>query len=139
MTIGPRLLAIQHVALPFPGSAESVEVARNFYGSTLGLAELPVPTALAGSVLWFAIADQELHLFTEPSEVASNSESHRHLCIQVEDVGRCRRDLETAGLETISGEPPITGRPRFFVIDPFGNAIEFAEFSDQVTPVSPSR
>jgi catechol 2,3-dioxygenase-like lactoylglutathione lyase family enzyme len=129
MAFGLRFLGIQHVALPFPGSAESVEEARRFYGSTLGMAELPAPDALAGSVVWFAIADQELHLFVEPSGVAANSQSRRHLCIQVEDLQRCRSELESAALKTINGEPPLPGRPRFFVYDPFGNVIEFVELS----------
>jgi catechol 2,3-dioxygenase-like lactoylglutathione lyase family enzyme len=133
MAISGRFQGIQHVALPFPGSAQSVEDARRFYGSTLGLAELPVPEELAGSVLWFAIADQELHLFAEPSGVAANSESRRHLCLEVDDLARCRSELGSAGLETIAGEPAIPGRPRFFVIDPFGNAIEFVELEEQST------
>jgi hypothetical protein len=93
------------------------------------MAELHVPDALAGSVIWFAIADQELHLFAEPSGVAANGESRRHLCIQVDDLARCRSELDMAGVDTIIGEPPIPGRPRFFAIDPFGNAIEFLELS----------
>jgi hypothetical protein len=36
--------------------------------------------------------------------------------------------LEKGGIETITGDLEIPGRQRFFVRDPFGNAIEISEF-----------
>lgn len=122
-----RLLSVHHVALPFPGTPESVDQAHRFYSTALGLEELEVPDVLAGSVLWFAIGDQELHLFAEPSGVAMNDQTRPHPCFETGDLAAFRVHLEGAGVETIEGNPVIEGRPRFFVLDPFGNALEFIQ------------
>jgi catechol 2,3-dioxygenase-like lactoylglutathione lyase family enzyme len=124
-----KLLRLQHVALPFPGTDESMDQARRFYSGTLGLEELDVPGPLVGSVLWFAVGDQELHLFAEASGVDVNDQTHTHPCFEVADVGATRSQLELNGLVTIDGNPNIEGRPRFFALDPFGNALEFVEFT----------
>ena len=93
----------------------------------LGLKELGVPESLEGSVLWFAVGDQELHLFAEPPGVDANNQTHRHPCFQVADVRAARAEFERNGFRTIDGNPVIKGRPRFFLLDPFGNALEFVE------------
>lgn len=129
MTAAGRILGLQHVALPFPGTPGSLAEARHFYGQLLRLEERPVPAEFGASVLWFAIGEQELHLFAEPSGVAANSASRRHPCLQVKDLAALRVTLEESGLETISGDPILPGRPRFFVVDPFGNAVEFVEIT----------
>jgi catechol 2,3-dioxygenase-like lactoylglutathione lyase family enzyme len=121
------VLRLHHVALPFPGTTESVTIARQFYGTVLGLEERPVPPSLPG-VLWFAAGDQELHLFAEPSGVAANGESRRHPCFEVNDLAALRVLLDEAGIAVMQDGPGIPGRRRFFVRDPFGNAIEFVEF-----------
>jgi catechol 2,3-dioxygenase-like lactoylglutathione lyase family enzyme len=123
------LIRIQHVAMPFPGTDESVAAARGFYSGLLGLEELTVPEALAGSVLWLAVGDQELHLFAEQSAVGGNDQTRRHPCFEVAHLGAFRDGLEQSGVKTIDGNPAIAGRPRFFVIDPFGNALEFIQLT----------
>lgn len=115
------------MALPFPGTPDSISEARRFYGTLLGLAELEVPPLLGSEVLWFAAGEGEVHLFGEPSGVAVNVQSRRHPCLEVDDLNSYRGRVEAAGAETITAEPVIPGRPRFFVRDPFGNAIEFVE------------
>jgi catechol 2,3-dioxygenase-like lactoylglutathione lyase family enzyme len=122
------ILRLQHVSLPFPGTPESVDAARRFYGGTLGLEDRPRPPKLPGVGLWYAAGEQELHLFIEPSGVAVNAESRRHPCFQVESVVRLRAHLEGAGVTTRDDDGEIPGRPRFFAIDPFGNTLEFVEF-----------
>lgn len=123
------VLRLQHVALPFPGTAASISDARRFYGEVLRLPELPVPSGLADGVMWFATGDQEIHLYAEPSGVAANEESTRHPCFEVADVTAVREHLAGQGVDTIDGVPNLPGRPRFFVRDPFGNALEFVELS----------
>ncbi len=125
---GPRIQRLQHVSLPFPGTAESVAAARHFYGAVLGLEARPVPPTLPGVILWFAVGEQELHLFSEPAGVAVNAQSRRHPCLQVDDVARLRAHLEAAGVTTRDHDGEIPGRPRFFALDPFGNTIEFVTF-----------
>lgn len=119
---------LQHVSLPFPGTPDSVEQVRDFYGGILGLREIPSPPTLPGTVLWFVVGHQELHLFSEPSGVAANERSRRHPCLQVDDVVAWRAHLEAAGVPTRDHDGEIPGRPRFFARDPFGNTIEFVTF-----------
>jgi len=122
------VLRIQHVSLPFPGTPESLDEARRFYVGILGLDERPRPPALPGVGIWYAVGDQELHLFTEPGGVAVNEQSRRHPCFQVDEVTRLRAHLVAAGVATRDDDGEIPGRPRFFAIDPFGNTLEFVQF-----------
>lgn len=124
----PLVARLQHVSLPIPGSPESPDVARRFYGGTLGLAEVARPDVFPGTGIWYAVGDQELHLFSEPSGVAVNAESRRHPCFEVDDVERLRARLDAAGVTTRDHDGEIPGRPRFFAVDPFGNTLEFVHF-----------
>ena len=129
MTVdGHHVLRLQHVSLPFPGDAASLEAARRFYGEILGLEELARPPLLPGVGLWYGAGDQELHLFGEPSGVAANPQSRRHPCFQIDDVDRLRATFATAGVVTRDHDGEIPGRPRFFAIDPFDNTLEFVQF-----------
>jgi catechol 2,3-dioxygenase-like lactoylglutathione lyase family enzyme len=119
---------LQHVSLPFPGDPESLVVARRFYGAVLSLDEIARPSVFPGAGIWYAAGDQELHLFSEPSGVAANSESRRHPCFEVDDVDALRAHLVSAGVTTRDHDGEIPGRPRFFAVDPFGNTLEFVHF-----------
>ena len=125
---GPPILRLQHVSLPFPGSSESLKAARDFYSEILGLDERPRPPVCPGTGIWYAVGDQELHLFSEPTGVAANPDSRRHPCFQVDDVNGLRAHLERAGVTTRDHDGEIPGRPRFFAVDPFGNTLEFVKF-----------
>jgi catechol 2,3-dioxygenase-like lactoylglutathione lyase family enzyme len=119
---------LQHVSLPVPGDADSLAVAREFYGATLGLEEIARPSVFPGAGIWYAIGDQELHLFSEPSGVAANPESKRHPCFEVGDIDGLRAHLASARVTTRDHDGEIPGRPRFFAVDPFGNTLEFVHF-----------
>jgi catechol 2,3-dioxygenase-like lactoylglutathione lyase family enzyme len=123
-----RVLRLQHVSLPFPGDPASFDAARRFYADVLGLEERPRPPALPGGGLWYAVGDQELHLFSEPSGVAANAASRRHPCFQVDDIDRLRNHLTAAGVATLDDDGEIPGRQRFFAVDPFENTLEFVMF-----------
>lgn len=123
-----HVLRLQHVSVPFPGDPASLDVARRFYGEILALAECARPPLLPGSGIWYTVGDQELHLFSEPSGVASNADSRRHPCFQVDDVALLRADLVSAGVPTRDDDGEIPGRHRFFAVDPFGNTLEFVQF-----------
>ena len=127
---GRRIQRVQHVSLPFPGSDASMAVARHVYADVLGLEEVRRPPAIPGPGLWFAVGDQELHLFSEASGVAANGESRRHPCFQVGDVAALRAHLVANGLTTRDDDGTIPGRPRFFGVDPFGNTLEFVQFDE---------
>jgi len=128
MTNTPRILRLQHVALPFPGTPQTVASARHFYTDVMGLTEMAAPPTLPGTVLWWAAGELELHLFSEPSGVAVNDQSRRHPCFQVDDATAFRVQLDANGVTTVDNDGEIPGRPRFFARDPFGNQIEFVEF-----------
>jgi catechol 2,3-dioxygenase-like lactoylglutathione lyase family enzyme len=119
---------LQHVSLPVPEAADSLEEARRFYGEILGLEEIPRPPVFPGTGIWYAVGDQELHLFTEPDGVAANPQSRRHPCFQVGDVDELRNHLTAAGVRTRDHDGEIPGRPRFFAVDPFDNTLEFVRF-----------
>lgn len=127
----PSAIAItrlQHVSLPVPPGDEALETARTFYRDVLGLPEVERPPTLPGRGLWFAVGDQELHIFVEADAAELNPRSRRHPCFQTPDVDALRISLEEAGVTTIDDDGPIRGRPRFFADDPFGNRLEFVEF-----------
>jgi catechol 2,3-dioxygenase-like lactoylglutathione lyase family enzyme len=124
----PIVARLQHVSLPIPASPEALELARHFYSEILGLAERSRPAVFPGAGIWYAVGDQELHLFSEPSGVAANPESRRHPCFEVDDVERLRAHLDAAGVTTRDHDGEIPGRPRFFAVDPFGNTLEFVHF-----------
>jgi hypothetical protein len=88
---------------------------------------MPVPESMSG-VLWFAAGGgTELHLYSEPP--ADAPRSPRHPCLRVSRLDLLLDRVRAVGAEVI--EPPVAdipGRRRFFVIDPFGNAVEFAAF-----------
>jgi catechol 2,3-dioxygenase-like lactoylglutathione lyase family enzyme len=125
---GPSINRLQHVSLPIPDDRESFDVARRFYGEILGLAEIDRPRVFPGTGIWYAVGDQELHLFSEPSGVTANPESRRHPCFEVDDVDALRARLESAGVTTRDHDGEIPGRPRFFAVDSFGNTLEFVHF-----------
>ena len=117
---------LHHVALPFPGTHEAMEAARHFYGVLVGLGELAVSPTVEG-VLWFDAGERtELHLYTDPQAPATRSP--RHPCLRVTGLAVLRERLRDAGVELIEPADDIPGRKRFFAFDPFGNALEFAEF-----------
>lgn len=112
---------IHHVSIPRPLGDASQQQARAFYGGLLELAELPIPSTLAHlDLVWFAVGNQELHLF---GETPRNDDSGRHFCVQVSDQAALRARLVAAGI-SCTDTTPIPGRPRFFCTDPFGNMIE---------------
>jgi catechol 2,3-dioxygenase-like lactoylglutathione lyase family enzyme len=125
---GSHVHRVQHVSLPVPETSEAFDAARRFYGDVLGLREILRPPALPGTGIWYAVGDQELHLFSEPAGVAVNPQSRRHPCFEVDDVGALRAHLDAAGVTTRDHDGEIPGRPRFFAVDPFDNTLEFVHF-----------
>ena len=124
----PPVIRLQHVSLPIPATPESLDEARRFYGEILGLEERPRPPVFPGTGIWYAVGDQELHLFSEPTGVTANPQSRRHPCFQVDDVSALRAHLTATGVTTRDDDGEIPGRPRFFAVDPWDNTLEFVQF-----------
>ena len=122
----PSTAGLHHVALPFPGTTDAIAAARAFYTALLGLIELAVPASISG-VLWFDAGEgTELHLFTDVDETSGRSP--RHPCLRVRGLAALRDRLRDGGVEIIEPGDDIPDRRRLFAFDPFGNALEFAEF-----------
>ncbi|MGD6853502.1 VOC family protein [Bacillus infantis] len=115
---------IDHIQLAAPKGTE--EQAREFYGKLLGLEEIPKPENLQKrGGCWFLCGSQEVHIGIQEDFIPARK---AHPGFVVEDLTGLRSRLEEAGA-VIKEEPPIDGRSRFFTDDPFGNRIEFLEFS----------
>jgi catechol 2,3-dioxygenase-like lactoylglutathione lyase family enzyme len=114
--------AIDHVQTAIPVGGEVM--ARDFYGSLLGLQELPKPTDMAArGGCWFAVGPLQLHL---GAEADFRPAKKAHVALATVDLMALRLALDAAGFETAS-DTPVAGRQRFFSHDPFGNRIEFIE------------
>lgn len=118
-------LEIDHIQLAAPKGCE--EDARTFYGKILGLTEIPKPENLAKrGGCWFQFGKQEIHIGVQEDFIPAKK---AHPGLIVKNLNELRAHLITFGIE-IKSEPPIAGRERFFVADPFGNRIEFLEFNE---------
>jgi catechol 2,3-dioxygenase-like lactoylglutathione lyase family enzyme len=104
--------------------AAQEELARRFYGGTLGLSEIPKPPRLAerGGV-WFTVGSLQLHLGVEQDFRAARK---AHPAFQVEDLDGFTQRCREAGIEILI-DAPLDGRRRVYVHDPFGNRIELIE------------
>ncbi len=111
-----RLVALDHVQLAMPAGRESE--GRAFYGTLLGLTEVPKPTELAkrGGV-WFERDGLKVHLGVDPEFRAARK---AHPAFIVDDLPALRARLAEAGYRTVDGEQAGNA----YVDDPFGNRIE---------------
>lgn len=113
---------LHHVSIPVP--EDGFATARAFYGTLLGLHEVPPPEALdPARFCWYDLGGTELHLFAETD---ANQSVGRHLALAVDDLARLRERLAKAGVPC-EETTPIVNRPRCFVRDPFGNRIELTQ------------
>ncbi|WP_394579782.1 VOC family protein [Cytobacillus firmus] len=114
---------IDHIQLAAPKGCE--EEARKFYGEHLGLKEIPKPENLQKrGGCWFICGNQEIHIGVQEGFLPAKK---AHPGFIVDNLEALRSSLQEQKI-TIKEEPPIEGRERFFVDDPFGNRIEFLEF-----------
>jgi catechol 2,3-dioxygenase-like lactoylglutathione lyase family enzyme len=123
---GIGVVGIDHVqlAMPLRGEAE----ARRFYGSVLGLREVPRPAALSGRAgCWFVgPGGTAIHLAVDDRFIAAKK---AHVALVVADLALARRMLEFAGAPIVE-EDAITGLARCYTADPFGNRIEIVDATD---------
>ena len=116
---------INHVNVTVPTSIE--EAAKHFYGSVMGLQEVPKPEESKGrGGAWYQLGRVQLHLSREDPAI-DNQASKRHVCYLVHDLTEAEQHFREAGVEVIPDDLPIPGCPRFYVHDPGGNRIEIAQ------------
>ena len=113
---------IDHVQVAAPAGCEAE--ARAFYGTLLGLEELPKPEPLAArGGCWFRAGAQELHVRVE-EPFAPARKAHPGLVAGGLDELAAR--LAAAGID-VAWDDAIPGARRFHAADPFGNRLEFRE------------
>ena len=73
---------LHHVNVTVPPAAEAAT--KEFYGTVLGLKQLPKPAASRQSGAWYQIGAVQLHLSVE--EDPQGPLSSRHICLAVSDL-----------------------------------------------------
>ena len=120
-----RLVGLDHVQLAIPAGGE--DEGRRFYGSLLGLAEVPKPAPLAGrGGCWFVGPGVAIHLGVESDFRPARK---AHVALLVDDLEGLRSALGAAGVTTKDDDAPI-GVRRFYALDPFGNRLELVDRRD---------
>jgi catechol 2,3-dioxygenase-like lactoylglutathione lyase family enzyme len=116
------VIALHHVNVTV--SAELETATKEFYGTILGLNQIPKPAASRQSGAWYQIGETQLHLSIddEPSELSS-----RHICFTVSDLTQAEKRFRAAGVEISPDPRPVPGSPRFYVRDPGGNRLEIVQ------------
>ena len=115
--------ALHHVNVTVPLELEAA--AKDFYGSVLGLKQVPKPAAARQTGAWYQIGDNQLHLSVEDEQ--RGPLSSRHICFNVSNLGETEKRFRDAGFEIIPDPRPIPGRDRFYVRDPGGNQLEIVQ------------
>ena len=110
------------MALTIPPGQE--EVARAFYGGTLGLEEVEKPEVVRkNGGLWFEVGDLQLHLAAEPAHALVHGIRRYHVGLVVPDLQEAREVFRRRGAEVFE-QPDLPEWSRFYVQDPFGNRLE---------------
>jgi len=122
MKIGIK--GVHHVQ--FTVRPEDEAACKAFYGGVLGLEEIPKPEPLLHrGGAFYRGGNVEVHLSLE--DEPNNETSRRHLCFEVEDLAKAETELREAGVEIIQDKQPIEEWVRFYLRDPGGNRVEFAQ------------
>jgi catechol 2,3-dioxygenase-like lactoylglutathione lyase family enzyme len=114
--------SLHHVNVTVPPEHEAA--ARHFYGSLLGLRQIPKPAAARQTGAWYQIGDNQLHLSVEDEPEILSS---RHVCFTVADLAAAEKKFRDAGVEIIPDPRPVPSSRRFYVRDPGGNKLEIVQ------------
>ena len=115
---------IDHVQLAMPSEKE--DSAREFYNGVLGIPEVKKPMELAkrGGV-WFESDSIKIHLGVDKDFIPAKK---AHPGLEVDNVAVLSEILSKHGYG-ITRDHSISDCIRIFVNDPFGNRLEFLEWS----------
>src|SRR6266849_11053868 len=114
---------LHHVNVTVPAELEAAT--KEFYGSVLGLQQVPKPASSRQSGAWYQIGATQLHLSVE--DETDNAASSRHVCFTVSDLSAAENRFRAAGVEIIPDARPVPGSLRFYVRDPGGNQLEIVQ------------
>src|SRR3954471_5984856 len=102
--------ALHHVNVTVPAELETAT--RHFYGSVLGLQQVPKPAAARQTGAWYQIGDNQLHLSVDHE--AQGPLNSRHVCFKVSDLADTEQRFRDAGCEIIPDPRPMPGAERFY-------------------------
>ena len=121
-----RFLRIDHIQLAAPKGLE--EQARRFFGQICGMEEIPKPDNLKkrGGV-WFRVGSNQLHIGMEDPD-AFHPSRKAHPAFEVDNLKRLEETLKSNRI-AVRIDEPLEGSERFYTEDPFGNRLEFIQWS----------
>ena len=123
------MLRVDHVQLAAP--AQCVAAARAFFGSLLGLPEIPKQTPAGRGGAWFQAGNIELHVGVQ-AHFQPAKKAHVALAVAArEELDTLAERLSAAG-HPIRWDAHLPGVDRFFTNDPWGNRMEL--MFDRRTP-----
>lgn len=114
---------IDHVQLAAPRGGE--EDARKFYRDLLGFQEVDKPENLkARGGAWFSNGQVHIHIgIVEPFQAAGKA----HPAIHVNNIEEMKLYLDSCHA-SYQVDHELPGANRFYMVDPFGNRLEFLEW-----------
>lgn len=117
---------IDHILIAAPKGSE--EAARQFFTKILSFKEVEKPDSLKrrGGV-WFANENIQIHIGIEEPFIPAKK---AHPAFEVENIENLKQHLLTQGI-TVQDDENLPGAKRFFIFDPFGNRIEFLEWTSK--------
>jgi len=123
--------ALHHVNVTVPPELE--QAAKDFYGTVLGLQQIPKPKTSRQSGAWYQIGPNQLHLSVDDDPSVEDDDprrlSSRHVCFAVVDLKAAETRFREAGVKIIPDPHPAADTPRFYVRDPAGNLLEITQAS----------
>jgi len=120
---GIALLRLDHVQLAMPAGGE--EAARAFYGTVLGLDEVPKPSELAKrGGAWFRQGEIVLHVGVDEAFVPARK---AHPAFRCADYDEFLKRLSAHGIAIAPDAVAFGGNRHCYIADPFGNRIELIE------------
>ncbi|WP_100011318.1 VOC family protein [Lentibacillus sediminis] len=115
--------AIDHVQLAAPTGEENA--ARKFFTGILGFTEVEKPPLLkAQGGVWFQTGGIQLHIGADEEFVPSIK---AHPAFQVKHLEGLKRHLDKERV-AYQEDSRLPGAKRIYVMDPFGNRMEFLEW-----------
>jgi glyoxylase I family protein len=115
---------LHHVSI----NVTDVKRARHFYGTVLGLAELPRPPFdFEGA--WYALGNRQLHLIVHPPTRTLRGTTEiegrdGHFAIRVADIEAALAHLRAHDIEVVVRLQNATPWAQLYITDPDGNVIE---------------
>lgn len=130
---GFEFIGYDHIRLSMPYGNEAK--AREFYGDKLGFQEVQkrhINRFPTNEGCWFQLGEPRLvgaQLFHIMATNDFQPIKDAHPCFEVRNINGLRQRLKAKGVDYKDEEPQTEGADFLYVTDPFGNMLEFAEWS----------